>query len=266
MALNFHFLGSGSRGNCTLVETGSYKFLIDVGLGLRRTSRGMFELGHTFEQVTAMIITHTHVDHANGPMLRRMAKSGASLFCRPEHEAGLSEFDGFEELKAKGRVRFYLDGRFEFLPGVFVEPIPLSHDSPATHGFLFDIKQGGGEFRFAYISDCGFASLPPLAPKIKDAQMIALEFNHDEQMEKESGRPYFLIRRVLGPAGHLSNHRAAELLNSVKSQHLNHVVQLHLSQDCNCPDLARHAATRVMGDVPIHQTNQNIVGPVIKIA
>ncbi len=266
MAFNIYFLGSGSRGNCTLVETGRYKFLIDAGLGLRRTSHSFFELGFAPEQIDAVILTHTHVDHANGPMLRRMAKTRTLLFCRPEHEPNLFGFEGFEALKAKGRVQFYHDRRFEFLPGLFIAPIPLSHDSPATHGFLFDLKQGTGDFRFAYIADCGFSSLPSLAPKIQDSDMLALEFNHDERMEKESGRPYFLINRVLGPSGHLSNDRAAGLLDSVKSKNLHHVVQLHLSQDCNRPDLALRAASRVIRDIPIHQTNQFSVGPVIKIS
>jgi phosphoribosyl 1,2-cyclic phosphodiesterase len=266
MAINFYFLGSGSRGNCTLVDTGRYKFLIDAGLGLRRTIHSLSELGRTAEQIDALILTHTHVDHANGPMLRRIAKTQASLFCRPEHEPNLFGFPGFQILKVNGKIHSYPDRRFEFLPGLFVEPIPLSHDSPATHGFLFDLKQGTGDFRFAYVADCGFSSLPSLAPKIQGSDMIALEFNHDEQMEKQSGRPYFLINRVLGPSGHLSNHRAAGLLDSVKSKNLNHIVQLHLSQDCNRPDLALQAAAEVAGNIPLHQTNQFKIGPVITIA
>jgi hypothetical protein len=70
----------------------------------------------------------------------------------------------------------------------------------------------------------------------------------------------------VGPTGHLSNPRAAGLLDSVKSKNLSHVVQLHLSQDCNRPDLARHAAAGITGDIPLHQANQFTIGPVIKIA
>jgi phosphoribosyl 1,2-cyclic phosphodiesterase len=84
-------------------------------------------------------------------------------------------------------------------------------------------------------------------------------------MERHSGRPFFLINRVLGPEGHLSNVRAARLLTEVRSSRLKNIVQLHLSQDCNRPDLAMRTAGTALPNLSIHQTLQDKIGPVIEI-
>jgi len=264
--LKFYFLGSGSRGNCTLVETNQGKFLIDMGFGLKRTNQLLGEVGVSIDEISAVLLTHTHNDHINGPMLRRISKAGTNLFCREEHQYNLQPHYGYQMLKIKKQVSFYGNDAFEPIPGLTVEPIALSHDSPATHGFMFHIPhQNGSAFHFAYVADCGHSCVPTVTEKIKDADMIALEFNHDEEMERNSGRHPALIYRVLGPSGHLSNDRAAELLASLKSSRLKKVVQLHLSQDCNCPDLAMSAAKNRLGAIPIHQTSQYQIGPIIEI-
>jgi len=229
MSLRFSFLGSGSRGNCTLVESDKWKFLIDVGFGLRRTNDALHQRNISIENISAAVVTHTHDDHVKKSMLKRMHKSNVVLHCHPDHEARIRDWEGYKYLQTKRLVRHYRNERFEMLPGLTVQPIPVLHDSPATHGFIFDFKLGGSEFRFVYAADCGHGSLTTLNRALRDADMIALEFNHDEEMERTSGRPWFLVNRVLGPEGHLSNHHAAQLLGLVKSKKLKNVVQLHLS-------------------------------------
>jgi phosphoribosyl 1,2-cyclic phosphodiesterase len=265
MGLRFSFLGSGSRGNCTLVESDKWKILIDVGFGLRRTNEALHRRGISIENIAAAILTHTHDDHAKKSMLQRMHKSNIALHCHLEHESRIGDWEGYKHLQVKRLVRHYGVNRFEMLPGLTVKPIPVLHDSPATHGFIFDIKLGGSEFRFVYAADCGHGSLMTLNRELRDADLIALEFNHDEEMERTSSRPRFLINRVLGPEGHLSNKQAAQLLGFVRSKNLKNVVQLHLSRDCNTPELAMSTAKQTVNDLDIHQTCQDCIGPVIEI-
>ncbi len=82
--------------------------------------------------------------------------------------------------------------------------------------------------------------------------VLALEFNHDVALEYASGRSARLIARVLGDDGHLSNDQAAGLLREVlrlsSPGRLRHVVQLHLSRDCNRPDLAQAAARAILDE------------------
>jgi hypothetical protein len=87
-------------------------------------------------------------------------------------------------------------------------------------------------------------------------------------MQYASGRRPQLIERVLGDDGHLSNEQGAGLVRAVlersPSGRLQHLVQLHLSRECNRPALAR-AAARGVCDVleapfEIHTTRQDAAG------
>jgi hypothetical protein len=77
-----------------------------------------------------------------------------------------------------------------------------------------------------------------------------VEFNHDVGLQESSGRPRLLIERNLGDQGHLSNRQGAELVAAVLARSrtgtLRQVVLLHLSQQCNRPQLALEAARSVL--------------------
>src|SRR5262249_58433243 len=85
-----------------------------------------------------------------------------------------------------------------------------------------------------------------LADALADVDLLALEFNHDVGLERSSGRSPYLIARVLGEEGHLSNEQAANLLREVLRRsppgRLRQLVQLHLSRECNRPHLAPETA------------------------
>src|SRR5262249_30759007 len=60
------------------------------------------------------------------------------------------------------------------------------------------------------------------------------------------GRPWFLKRRIMGGSGHLSNAQALAAIRAILnrceatgSRLPAHVVLLHRSAECNCPDLLR---------------------------
>ena len=100
--------------------------------------------------------------------------------------------------------------------------------------------------------------------------LLAVEFNHDLDLERASRRPAFLIARILGDEGHLSNDQAAALVRAVVARstpgRLRHLVQLHLSGDCNKPALARAAARGVVpAGVRVHTAEQHRAGRVLRL-
>jgi hypothetical protein len=56
----------------------------------------------------------------------------------------------------------------------------------------------------AYVADLGTWD-DELARSLADVDLLALEFNHDVDMDYASERSPYLIARVLGRHGHLSN-------------------------------------------------------------
>jgi hypothetical protein len=97
-----------------------------------------------------------------------------------------------------------------------------------------------------------------VADSLTDVDVLGVEFNHDVAMQRASGRSPALIARVLSDQGHLSNRQAADLVRSVivrsRRDRVGHLVLLHLSEQCNRPELAIHEAREV-----IQQTGRRIL-------
>ena len=59
-------LASGSKGNCTYIETPNNHILIDLGLTSLAIEKRLMMLGISPSIINAILITHTHSDHIGG--------------------------------------------------------------------------------------------------------------------------------------------------------------------------------------------------------
>ena len=64
--MRFASLGSGSSGNSLLIEASATRLLLDCGFGLRDLAKRMSRLGLEPGQLTGILVTHEHDDHAGG--------------------------------------------------------------------------------------------------------------------------------------------------------------------------------------------------------
>jgi ribonuclease BN (tRNA processing enzyme) len=275
MAARFTVLASGSSGNACLLQADGFGLLIDCGIGPRRLAGRMAACGLGWRHVHAVVLTHTHSDHWYEPTLAHIARLGLPVHCHPSHAAYLTQASpAFAVTHAAGRVRLY-DATEQFIavPGLTCRPLAVLHDGGPTFGFRFEGAHGlyGPTWSVAYAADLGCWD-ESLARALADVDLLALEFNHDVEMQRRSGRPYPLIHRILGDEGHLSNEQAAGLLRAAiaASGHacLRHVIPLHLSRDCNRPTLARAAALAALQDaaaVGVHLHAPDRGGPSLTI-
>jgi phosphoribosyl 1,2-cyclic phosphodiesterase len=268
MPLRFTVLASGSAGNASLLQAGDFGVLIDVGLGPRQLSARLAAAGLSWCAVQAVVLTHTHSDHWNERSLAHLHRRRVPVYCHPAHHESLLTYGcAFGLLCADNLVRPYGDAEdFSLTPALRCRPLPLRHDGGPTFGFRFEGSANfyGQPWALAYAADLG-SWTPDLVRYLSDVDILALEFNHDVHMERISGRSPYLIARVLGDDGHLSNVQAAALLREVLALsapgRLRHVVQLHLSRDCNRPALAAETARTVLAesaaDVTLHTARQH---------
>ncbi|MBI1830211.1 MAG: MBL fold metallo-hydrolase [Planctomycetes bacterium] len=266
MPVRFHVLASGSSGNACIVEAAGLGVLIDFGMAPRALAPRMKHCRIAWDRVHAVVLTHDHTDHWNATTLSHLAKLRLPIYCHAEHvKAFNQESRAFAALDAAGLFRHYQPGDpFDLQRGFRCKPLELSHDGAMTCGFRFE----GDGWAIGYAADLGCWK-PKLARQLADVDLLALEFNHDVAMQLSSGRNPLLIRRVLGDRGHLSNEQAAELFAEVlrisEPGRVRQLVQLHLSRDCNRPDLAEAAAQGVLDrvgvEMPIHTAVQGHAGP-----
>lgn len=269
--MRYCVLASGSSGNASLLTAGGFGALLDIGLGPRALARRLAAVGASWDDVHAVFLTHVHGDHWNENTLAHLRRRHIPLYCHPSHATALKvASDGFADLLDNDAVHFYeVDHVLQPAASLSCRPLLLKHDSGITCGFRFEGRPDifSRSWALAYAADLGSWN-DELAEALANVDVLALEFNHDEYLERHSGRSLALIQRVLGDHGHLSNEQAAGLLREVlarsESCRLQHLVQLHLSRDCNRPALARqfaHAVCREQEhEIKVHTAEQNYPG------
>ena len=77
--MRFASLGSGSKGNATLVEWRDTCLMIDCGFSIRETTQRLAKLGKKPEQINAILVTHEHSDHWKG-VVPLAAKYGIDVY------------------------------------------------------------------------------------------------------------------------------------------------------------------------------------------
>jgi phosphoribosyl 1,2-cyclic phosphodiesterase len=227
--IRLHLLGSGSRGNCFVVEDGARALLLDAGFSAREIRRRASLLGLALERAVGIALTHEHGDHAGGA-------------CRLAEALGvpIAASDGtWQALRNRERVRHVpLKGGDGLALGPFtVECARSSHDAADPVAIAVTCADGT---RIGVAYDLG---RPTSAVRLllRDCHAIILEANHDEVLLRTSGYPASVQQRIAGSGGHLSNTAALDLLTEVLHHELELVVLAHLSARCNTADCARSA-------------------------
>ena len=232
--LHLHILGSGSKGNCALIEGPRGLIMIDDGFSRREVLSRMHELDLSEGDVRALILTHEHSDHVKGVSVW-CKRFGGELYA----SAGTPETR--EYLSCLPFAKFSPGDVLE-IAGVQVETFPTSHDVMNPVGFRFSYAGDA----IGYATDTGV--LPPGAMRLlAGARILALESNHDVPMLRTGSYPRMLQDRILSDRGHLSNAQAAEAAPQLVTDRTEQLIAMHISQENNRPSLAVRALARALG-------------------
>lgn len=238
--LHLHILGSGSKGNCALVQGPQGLIMIDNGFSRRESLNRMHQLGLSERDVRALIITHEHSDHVSGvgvwtrgfpvPVFasRGTIASRASL-------AGVDadEFNPGDEL---------------MVAGVRVQTFSTSHDvvNPCGMVFSLDDAPGGAPDTVGFVTDTGMLTQDAIS-LLRGSRILALESNHDVPMLRCGPYPRQLQDRIISNRGHLSNDQAADAASQLVGPCTQTLVAMHISQENNRPSLAVRALAQAVG-------------------
>ncbi|HUB86746.1 MAG TPA: MBL fold metallo-hydrolase [Verrucomicrobiae bacterium] len=247
MSVKLTILGSGSSGNCAHLETENCRVLVDAGFSPRQIRQRLATIGRTPENLSAILITHEHTDHICG-LLGLADKYHIPVFCnRDTQEATIFAFkdkwsqktnlalESAGTLKSKIDWRIFSTGDSFELDDLLVETFPIPHDAQDPVGFL--LRTPGANIGF--VTDLGHMT-KLVVERVRAANVLVLESNHDVKMLQESRRSWALKQRILGRHGHLSNEAAAEAAAQIMSAGLKHLYLAHLSRECNKPEIAEH--------------------------
>ncbi len=222
-------LGSGSRGNSVLVESGTTRILVDAGFSGSELARRLAELGRRPEEIDAVVVTHEHRDHTAGIGVAAR-RWGWPLFMT---ERTAESCDGL--LRGQESIEFFpAETRFR-IGSLEIHTVPTCHD--AADPVAVTIRERESGLLAGVATDLGRATAPVRAA-LAGCHFLVLEANHDEVRLKEAPYPWSLKQRIGGSRGHLSNHLAGELAQELMHPELGGILLAHLSQECNDPRLA----------------------------
>ncbi len=256
MTARFTVLASGSGGNASLLEVNGFGLLIDCGLHAKDLTARLATIGVSWDRVHAVVLTHTHSDHWNARAFSTLRTRRIPIYAHQAHLDHLNTAtSALAPLHRANLTRLYNESReIDFAPGLTGRAVWVSHDAEPTFGFRIDYRDEGEgpAWSLGYAADLGCAS-EELVEAFAGVDVLAIEYNHDEKMERASKRPGFLIQRVLGDKGHLSNRQAADVTRAVAARSgplfPAHLVQLHLSDECNDPMLAETVGRNALADL-----------------
>lgn len=240
--MRFASLGSGSRGNATLIAHGTTQLLVDCGFSARETEKRLARLQLSATDITAIIVTHEHQDHSQG------VAALARKFRLPVYmTAGARNGYAWGELPSVN----YIEPECSFsIDEIECHPFTVPHDAAEPVQFVF----GDGDSRVGLLTDTGNITAHIIA-NLAQVDALLLECNHDLAMLQQSDYPASLKARVGGDYGHLNNAQAARLLEKIDCSGLQHVIAMHLSEQNNTPQLAQQALAAVLNcavtDIPI---------------
>lgn len=235
-------LGSGSSGNATLVAFGTRNILVDAGLPARELGLRLERMGVAPRQLTAILLSHEHHDHARG--LERFAvKHRVPVFTAPETLAALN----LAPMHVGAWQPFEPGVPFDAL-GVHVDPFAVPHDAANPVGFVLEADG----VRVGIATDLGHATTL-VVERLRGCHVLVVEANHDDGMLARGPYPWALKQRIGGRLGHLSNDEAATLLAAAADHDCQAVILAHLSEKNNTCALARQAVTSALARVGLRR-------------
>lgn len=211
-------LGSGSKGNSTLIETKDKKILIDVGLPLSNLEK---RLGRKMPKLDLVIITHTHNDHIKG--LKSLIKKQNPIIYTIKNDL---------EEKTNNYKNIYYLKELE-LDKIKINLFEVSHDVPCLG---INIKENDKEL--VYITDTGYIKTQ-LLDEYKNKDIYILESNYDQDMLMEGSYPFYLKQRIRSDKGHLSNNDTCRYLKTLIGSKTKYICLAHLSEENNDQNIVK---------------------------
>lgn len=215
-------LSSGSKGNTTYIESDCAKILIDAGNSSKYILNKLEELGINPNEIDAILITHTHVDHIKGLSVL-LKKINPCVYMTEKMKPDLEYVSNYK----------IIDSDIIKIKDLEINVIKTSHDAPGSVGYVVNHNDKS----VVYITDTGYIN-HKYFEILKNRNIYIFESNHDVEMLSNGSYPFHLRQRILSDKGHLSNYDAAKYLAKFIGDKTDYVLLAHLSEENNTEELA----------------------------
>jgi phosphoribosyl 1,2-cyclic phosphodiesterase len=213
--MKLRVLGSGSSGNCYLLENQNECLIIEAGINVKQLK---IALNFDLQKVVGCIITHEHGDHAK--QVQKVQSLGINCFMS---KGTASKTDTTTIHNA--RTHIVQHGQSFQLGRFLIKPFDIRHDAVEPFGFLIYHPDCG---KVLFITDSKYSDY-----RFNGLNNIIIEANYSNEIINEKytskNNLLFLKNRILD--SHLSIENCVDLLKSNDLSHVNNIILIHLSDN-----------------------------------
>lgn len=232
---------SGSSGNCTYIESGKTRVLVDAGASGTELDSLLRSIGVEPKTLTALLVTHSHSDHYRGLGVMSR-KYDLPIYGSVGVWDELMKRNFIGSVAARNIKTFKSVDCAELdLGGMKARFFPTPHDAYDSVGYVFS----DDKVKFGFATDLGHVT-PAVRECMTGCDAVLLEANYDRQMLIDGPYPYPLKKRILGPNGHLDNEDAAAFAVELAKAGVKQIYLGHLSEHNNTQEAAFRAVERAM--------------------
>lgn len=231
-------LGSGSSGNCYLLQNENETLIIECGLPYKTILKG---LDFNLENVVGCLVSHEHKDHSKA--IKELLENGIDIYMS----------------KGTWRTFGYISHRLHFIQsekqiqiGNFtILPFEAEHDAAEPLGFLIQHKEIG---KLLFITDSYYCKY-----KFKGVNHIMIECNYSEDILREN-----LENEVIHPVlrdrlikSHFSLENVKEFLKANDLSKVRNLMLIHLSSSNSNANEFKSQIERLTGK-PVYIANKGL--------
>lgn len=233
--MRYTSLGSGSRGNATLIVENERALLIDCGFSRKGLLQRLQMADLDPRALDAVFVTHEHGDHARGVV----------SLCEALNIPFYASFGTARAMQWLEHPLWRCVACSEVVTvgALAVLPVVVPHDAEEP---LQYVVEDVNNHRLGVLSDLGSLT-PHILQAYQGCHGLQVEANHDPDMLRKGPYPPSLQARVAGNFGHLSNQQCAELIYRLQWDGLQYVTAGHISEKNNARALVSQALCGVIG-------------------
>ncbi|SHE61598.1 MBL fold metallo-hydrolase [Clostridium fallax] len=203
-------LGSGSSGNCYLLQNENETLIIECGLPYKTILNG---LNFNLSNVVGCLISHEHKDHSKAA--NDLINNGIDIYLSEGTIAGIE----FTDINSGYRINKLISEKTIKIGSFIILPFETEHDANEPLGFLIYHNDIG---KLLFITDSYYCKY-----KFSDIDHVMIECNYSLEILKEKQLPQTLKGRIIKSHFELDN-----VKNFLKTTDLNdtkEILLIHLS-------------------------------------
>ena len=223
-------IGSGSSGNCYLIDDGRTKLMLECGLPISKIKEGC---GYDLSGIAGCLVTHEHQDHAGATV--QMMKAGVDVWMTEGTARALHA----QTYRLRLWHSFGGDPYYSTMGvGSFrVRPFAVRHDAAEPVGYLLESTETGE--KLLYVTDASY-----IRYRFQGLTHIMVEANFSAETlaDPENDPRRYRLRRA-----HMSLETCINLLKANDLSKVREIWLIHLSQTNGEPEAFKRRVEEATG-------------------